>query len=294
MSIAIPSSRNYPLYDHNNRIVSLWDMLQLEAKTFVSSITLIASCVGDLNVCLNLMDEQPGIRITHPIQKKALILHAVRTLTEAAARHGLAASHSQAMRCNTICVDILTVPGPYTAGSLRTLVTALTTVVNVTVDEAESRKFFAVDQQFETYHQSADILFGVAVVDVFPEAELDIEEAGKCLSFNLWTATVMHTMRVLETGLSRLATHVGVAHGDNWNKTLGDIETALRAVQRKSDGAEAEQWAAEAGTHLRFIKNAWRNHAMHAHVTYDEARARAIFDNARSFMQHLADRLIES
>ncbi len=70
------------------------------------------------------------------------------------------------------------------------------------------------------------------------------------------------------------------------NKTLNEIEAKTREVGRRSQGAEAEQWAAEAATHLRFVKNAWRNQAMHPRHTYDEERAVTIFESARSFMQH--------
>lgn len=101
----------------------------------------------------------------------------------------------------------------------------------------------------------------------------------------------MHLMRVMETGLLTLARHYGVDHQANWNQTLNQIEARSREVGKRSHGAETEQWAAEAATHLRFVKNAWRNHAMHPSEKYDEQRAVAIFDHCRAFMQHLAPEL---
>lgn len=41
-------------------------------------------------------------------------------------------------------------------------------------------------------------------------------------------------------------------------------------VTPKRLGKDAEQWAAKAGTHFRFLKNAHRKHAMHRHQEYDE------------------------
>ncbi|WP_151720221.1 hypothetical protein [Gemmobacter serpentinus] len=79
----------------------------------------------------------------------------------------------------------------------------------------------------------------------------------------------------------------------NHAKRLKSMGLEPREVSRRTHGGEAEQWAAEAATHLRFIKNAWRNQAMHPRQTYDEDRAVAIFDNARSFMQHISEKLSE-
>lgn len=135
--------------------------------------------------------------------------------------------------------------------------------------------------------------FSEAVDEAFPSVIYDVAEAAKCRALGRWTACVMHVMRVLEIGLGALAKHLGVEEDGNWNTVLNEVESKAREIGKRTHGKEAEQWAAEAGTHLRFIKNAWRNHAMHPLEKYDEERAVAIFDNARSFMQHLATRLSE-
>lgn len=160
-------------------------------------------------------------------------------------------------------------------------------------DEMEARLLFAFPASSARYF-STDPLFGELVEDAFPDVAYDIAEAGKCRALGRWTATVMHLMRVLESGLAALAKHLDVPSGENWNSVLGAIEGKLREVRRRVDGRDEEQWAAEAGVHLRFIKNAWRNHAMHPLERYDEERAAQIFENTRSFMQHLAGKLAMS
>jgi len=173
--------------------------------------------------------------------------------------------------------------------NLQTVTTSLEQLLKVTVTEAESRQLYVLSSNVDEKHDDADTLFGADVVDAFPHAEFDISEAGKCLSFGLWTACVMHTMRVLEIGLRALALSVDVVHSENWNQTLIGIENALRKINKKTDGDSAAQKAAEAGTHLRFIKNAYRNQAMHSHSEYDEQDAKRIFGDARSLMQYLAE-----
>jgi len=100
-------------------------------------------------------------------------------------------------------------------------------------------------------------------------------------------------MRVLESGINALAIHVEVNPKENWNSLLNDIEAKIRTIGKNESGKIDEKFAAEAATHLRFIKNAWRNYAMHAHETYDEERAFAIYENVKSFMRHLSTRLSE-
>ena len=102
---------------------------------------------------------------------------------------------------------------------------------------------------------------------------------------------IKHRVLVEVRWFQALAAHVGVAHEENWNKTLNLIEAKLREVRKKVDGPQAEQRAAETGTQLRFIKNAWRNHAMHPLVAYDEHRAKAIVENARLLLKHLASKI---
>lgn len=161
-------------------------------------------------------------------------------------------------------------------------------------DALEGELFLAMDAQSSRLYASDDPLFGFAVLEAFPSASFDIGEAGKCRALGRWTASVMHLMRVLEVGLCSLAIFAGVNPHANWNVILDQIEASLKKIGKKSHSPEDEQFAAEAATHFRSIKNAWRNHAMHARATYDEERTIEIYDSVRSFMRHLASRLNEA
>ncbi len=161
-------------------------------------------------------------------------------------------------------------------------------------DALEGELFLAMDARSSCLYASDDPLFGFAVLEAFPSASFDIGEAGKCRALGRWTASVMHLMRVLEVGLCCLAIFAGVNPHANWNMILDQIESSLKKIGKKSHSPEEEQFAAEAATHFRSIKNAWRNHAMHARVNYDEERTIEIYDSVRSFMRHLATRLKEA
>lgn len=275
----------------NNRIVSFWDMLQIDSRPLLAAITYISGTVGEYKTLVQLSGRNNEFVLRPTIAQKALLINAIENLAHACDQHGMTTTSRLAKDAHSQCVDAIATPGVISVHTIQTLLPILQGLPASFVAEAETRKFFAMSDGADLYHQSADELFGPDVVDAFPNAAFDIEEAGKCQAFGLWTASVMHIMRVLEIGLQALAGHVEVSHEENWNKTLNSFEGKLREIRKKVDGPDAEQWAAEMGTHLRFIKNAWRNQAMHPQATYDETRAQSIFDNARSLMSQLANKI---
>ena len=160
-------------------------------------------------------------------------------------------------------------------------------------DELDARPLFVMPAANAALFDQPEALCGDTVDEAFPSSAEDIAEAGRCLAVARWTAAVMHLMRSLETPLALLAAHVEVSPGANWNKSLNDIEVKLRTVSKREHGAVEEQWAAEAASQFRAIKNAWRNHAMHGQSFYDEARALEIFEAVRALLRHLSTKLAE-
>lgn len=56
-------------------------------------------------------------------------------------------------------------------------------------------------------------LFGLEVVQTFPDTRADISAGAACRAYELWTACVMHMMRVAEIGVGALADHLSVKRG---------------------------------------------------------------------------------
>jgi hypothetical protein len=100
-------------------------------------------------------------------------------------------------------------------------------------------------------------------------------------------------MRVLELGLTVLANKLSVIiRKPDWENIINDVEAAIKKIDGPHAGAS---WKADrdfyagAAKEFRYLKNAWRNHAMHVHEHYDEPEARSIIDHVKSFMVHLAE-----
>jgi hypothetical protein len=135
-----------------------------------------------------------------------------------------------------------------------------------------------------------------SILEKFGGALADIEDAGHCYATGSFTACVYHLMRACEYGLVSLAENLGAEAGiSSWEKLLKKIGDKIAA----NDATHPEGWTedrvfyAEAATLMLNVKNSWRNSVSHVRRTYDEARARRIFNSVEALMQHLATRLAE-
>jgi hypothetical protein len=137
--------------------------------------------------------------------------------------------------------------------------------------------------------------FGVEVDDAFPSSIEDAREASRCRALERWTASVMHSMRALEPALLALAHKVlGQAPAkDTWHLILKEIEAKIEA-EKKAGKHAAFQFESEASAYFRDIKDAWRNHTMHAKTMFGEEDAVAAYDATRSLMRHLSKRFSEA
>ncbi|WP_155888649.1 hypothetical protein [Inquilinus limosus] len=134
-------------------------------------------------------------------------------------------------------------------------------------------------------------LFGLDIVNRFPEIRADVSDGAKCRAYELWTACVMHMMRVAEVGVGALADHLGVKRGATWGGTIANTTDALRDAARMKGDPEMRTWASETGTYLNFVKDAFRNPAMHPERSFSADEAVVIYDNTRAFMRMLVQRL---
>jgi hypothetical protein len=103
-------------------------------------------------------------------------------------------------------------------------------------------------------------------------------------------------MRILEAGLVQLGRALSIEPTTNWNNALNQIEKEIRARSMATHGPvckKDEAFFAEAATHFRAVKNAWRNHTMHGREAFDEERSRVVFESTAALMRHLSEKLSE-
>jgi hypothetical protein len=168
--------------------------------------------------------------------------------------------------------------------------------------EMSGKFFIYISPERAKFWPSAreQFIFGKNVHDAFPSTFYDIGQSGVCLSMGCTTASVFHLMRVLETGLRALGKIFGVSlDHSSWGPAILQIESKIREMhvdpQFKSlpDCKQQQQFYADAASHFGILKDAWRNHTMHARSKYTDQEAQQIFGSVKAFMQKLAERLKE-
>lgn len=270
-------------------------MLRLPAGNVIASASHIGGSCKFLQVGRRHARET-GNLLAIDLEQMSGIFQAAAVLRSAAEQTGMVACAAAARDLGD-CFQRLPRPEmdrlSLTERQLDELIGGLDYLLRTFRDEIDARPLFVMNPTNARLYEQPAPLFGEEVDDAFPSSAEDIAEAGKCLAVARWTAAVMHLMRALEPALAALAAHVGVTGEVNWNKALNEIESKLKSVSKREHGPAEEQWAAEAASHFRAIKNAWRNHAMHGRASYDEARATEIFEAVRALMRHLAGSLSE-
>ena len=166
-------------------------------------------------------------------------------------------------------------------------------------DELDSRIFLAIDNKHVPYYEQYNEGWE-GVLNRFPSAAQDIEEASKCLALNRYTAVVFHLMRVMETGLGVVAATLNDPSIDpkshpNWQFIINRFQNELKKAQNQ----RAPEWQADepfwsgVAVRLAAVKDAWRNPVMHVRGKYTEEEALDVWNHVQSFMRHLSTKLSE-
>lgn len=271
-------------------------MIRIPAGNLFASASSIGGSCKYLQIAQRQMRETGYDRVVVALGDIGVTIQAATFLKRAADELGFVACSAAAAEFGAVMERF---PKPAGDGlqladaQLTELIASLEYLLKTFRDELEARPMFVMQPGSALLLDQTDPPFGIAVLEAFPSSEVDVGEAARCLAMRRHTACVMHLMRALEVPLQVLAQRCGLAPNANWNTILNQIEAQIR--QRREDRDHvAEQWMAEAATQFRFIKNAWRNHAMHARAGYGDAQAREIYNSVGAFLRQLANHLHEA
>lgn len=277
-----PNATSPPWIRSPHCVVNWWDMERFSAYQFIhisSSLTAMGKTWG---VCEDEYAREHAQRFLRRLQSS---LEAIGCQISAAAAWRFGTDID--MLDNRPRKDFITIR----ATELRDTI----------VSEMKSHLFMWIPPHHAEFFRSKEELDDRELAEIFPfgRSSYDAEEARKCFGAGRYTASVLHSMRVLETGLSLLAKALKVPFGESsWNGILTKLASKWRQIEtRKRKPASWKrdrQFYNEAFAEFRYFKDAWRNYSVHGRATYDEARAKEILLHVQSFMRHLATRLKES
>lgn len=169
---------------------------------------------------------------------------------------------------------------------MRELISRVNEVQSRLFDEIDSHgKFFYIPAPRARMFAQKEPL-GEAVSKKFPQVSEDSQEAAKCYACARYTACVFHLMRVMEYGVQRLGSKLGIVHPENlvWQVILDQVNKKIGALQK----SPKTKRLAEVASHLYAVKIAWRNEVMHPKATYTEEEAQALVAQVGLFMAALA------
>lgn len=125
----------------------------------------------------------------------------------------------------------------------------------------------------------------------------DIKEAGTCYATGRYTASVFHSMRVLEHGLRALAKDVGLTFDlQQWQEILNQINGKIKEIRnlpKSIEKSERLQFLSQAAEQFFYFKDAWRNHVAHGRDRYDGPQALSVLNHVKAFIVHLSEKLRE-
>lgn len=267
------------------RVVSLWDMLELHAPSFLGAATEIARL---RQIMVGIEGNAARGDILEPASVAA-VKPRVEILYQEASKVGAKLACISAERLyNGIIEEPCTV-------TLGMLADALRDIESRFADQLSSVKLFVIPEERAILFEGADRLLNAQAASLFPSIWFDCEEAAKCLCLGRPTASVFHAMRMLEIAISSFAARLQISDpakttDRSWGNMLTSIKTAIDAQhpkQLRHPGTEGSKLEAVYVT-LDAIKNPWRNATMHVESVYTEEEARHILVCTSHLMDKMA------
>jgi hypothetical protein len=164
-------------------------------------------------------------------------------------------------------------------------------------DEMKSITYFTVEASKQRYLDRNP--FGELVANAFPSVATDIEEAGKCLVFDRWTAAVFHLSRIAEIATVKICKRVGYASpkeglGEALRYMDSNLERARKDYEHANPLFKGDlEFLSTVATQMHAVNDAWRRHVSHMDKKYTEEEAIRIWDTTKALMQQLASKLKE-
>jgi hypothetical protein len=164
-------------------------------------------------------------------------------------------------------------------------------------------KFMYVPPESAKYYK-LQIPISPRVLDAFPDAHFDLQEAGNCLCFGAYTGCGLHLVRAAEVALWELGRDRQIPLAQNgriefaeWGTIIGEIETAVKVIQQWPNSQkkeDAHKFYNRALVEIRSFNDGLRRHIAHVRkdrIPLEEDEAIAYWGHVSRFMDTLAEKI---
>lgn len=268
------------MWPHPFQIVSLLDVLTLDAHSFVQAMEMLQYSRTWCN--LRHLDPIPDDQLAP-----------LRSFIEAAGIECQKLGFSVSASLIDQCAFRVSKKDIFRLNNRKDLEEEVKALQRAVHTELRAALFLHVPASSGEYYDDRP-QFGETTANKFPKAVTDIQESAKCFALGRYTATVFHLMRVMEYAPQYLGRklNINLVSEKNWANILDEVDKAVKVLPAKNSHQKAKRNRfSEASAHLRMVKDAWRNDVMHPKETYTEEEAERVFRNVKDFMVHLATKL---
>lgn len=169
-----------------------------------------------------------------------------------------------------------------------TIVSGLSDLEAVLRSDLRITKWFVLPRDASKYFETS--IVSQAIRDELPDVVFDLEEANKCIALGRYTGCAHHCMCALEPLLPRIVKKVKLLGGAfdpsatvsaNWGALLNKLDAEIKKLTgmvRSKKRKNELSFLSELCLHMRSVKNAWRDPAMHARGEYNEESALRILN----------------
>jgi hypothetical protein len=244
---------------------------------FIGEFLKLSSAVGSLSYYGTWVIEQP--------QQMPRIRGYIETATKSAKKLGFDGIRVQLLTLLTIKDARLF--GNQVVGSAQVLWIAL-------AKEVAQRGFLMLERE-EVKQYDEKYPFGEEVFNAFPSIRIDIEEAVKCNAVGRYTAAGIHSLRVTEFGVEKIARSANISFFDSrgqpmgWHKLIEGVESKVNAFRPLTSKARLEfkENMSRTLSYLYSIKP-MRNALAHPRRHLLKEESAMMVANAGAFMEGLA------
>ena len=264
--------------------VSLWDMLELNAKSFIEAISEMRRIATVLE-SLPIQDPNELVGIS----TRQSLLPTAEKIAFAVAQVGAKSAWVAADRFKQEMEGAADLTGPHILRRVQDIELRF-------ADHLDFIRLFVIHDDKVGLMSGADALLGEDCATKFPSLWYDCEEAAKCLCLGRATACVFHSMRMLEGAIRALARRLDIpdpltSNERNWGAMLRSIKEKVDNLYPAKGRLAGSEGAYLDGVYVSLdaIKNPWRNATMHVENVYTEEEARHILTCSALLIQKMSE-----
>ena len=259
-------------------LVSLLELLRFYAETYMR----LVKDLFDLELCFHIEEGQSGI-------SPATVGSAKRDLETAR------------IRCEEIGLQVSAKHAVELLASLNagTLSSDNVKALHENIERELSCRFYVGIPENRKEEFCESLKKWADIITRFPEATGDIEEMNKCYALSRYSASVFHSLLVMEHGLVALGKMLGVTDPkEGWDASCKKLAVIVDAGRRSNTTGLDFEFLEQVNACIQTIKLAWRNKINHAsgkpivmYGGFEPYVAEETIAATRSFMRRLAQGL---